>query len=77
MTASIKTFEEFREYVFELKSDAKEYLVESLEDLSEFNRGRSIGYVDACNDILETLRQILKYGECGKEMCHSECSELK
>lgn len=68
MGSHIETFEELRDHLLEEKYFVSDSLLENLEELTEFQRGRYRGELDAYQDIIDTLRNILKYGVVGKEM---------
>lgn len=59
----IKTFEELRSHIWDLRQQSLECMVERLEESTEFNRGGWRGYINAYDDILSILRTSLKYGE--------------
>lgn len=59
----IKNFEELRSYLYDERYHCYEYLVDCLEELNEFQRGREVGYIHALESVMEMLRHQLKYGE--------------
>lgn len=62
MTHSIKNFEELREHLWEERQYLQEELMDRLDELSEFERGRFQGEYKALDGVIGTLRNILKYG---------------
>lgn len=62
MNHSIKNFEELREHILEERQAVLEDLMERVDDLTEFERGRYQGCYRALDDVIGTLRDILKYG---------------
>ena len=62
MNHSIKNFEELREHLWEEKQAIMEDLMERVDDLTEFERGRYQGEYRALDGVIGTLRNILKYG---------------
>lgn len=63
MTEVLKTFEELRDYLYEEKQHACERLVENLEELTPFQLGRIQGAIGAWDEILNVLRNTMKYGD--------------
>ena len=63
MSTHIKNFEQLREYIWESRQDTYQWLIQNLEDLSPFHLGRYQGTIIAYELMLDTLRDILKYGE--------------
>lgn len=59
----IKNFEQLRDYLWEDKQSCYEDLVENLEEWSEFQRGRAVGYIHGIQEVMDILRHHLKYGE--------------
>ncbi len=59
----IKTFEELRSHIWDERQHMLELIAESLEESSEFARGRWAGYICGYDEILSVLRTSLKYGE--------------
>lgn len=62
MNHSIKNFEELREHLIDEKHSIMEDLLERLDDLNEFERGRYQGAYRTIDGVIATLRNILKYG---------------
>jgi hypothetical protein len=64
----IKTFEELKSHISDLRQDSLEAMADRLEESTEFNRGGWCGYISAYDDILAILRTSLKYGESPEEL---------
>lgn len=63
MSHHIKTFEQLREHIWQERQDCIEILIDRLGEIEEFDIGRWRGEIDAYGNMLDTLRNILKYGE--------------
>lgn len=59
----IKNFEDLREHIWEERYGSMESLANSIEELTEFQRGSYHGEIMAYENLLSVLRDILKYGE--------------
>lgn len=55
--------EKLRSEIFDWKDTASESLIDSLEELNEFDRGRYQGMFHAYDDVTDYIRSKLKYGE--------------
>lgn len=59
----IKTFDELRNHIRDMREDTLELLNDSLEESTEFQRGSYHGEIYGYDEVLEILRSILKHGE--------------
>ena len=65
MSAYPKTFDEFRDQVWEEKRDTIEMFVDRIDDettMADVNRFK--GEMIAYDSVLQMLRNIIKYGDC-------------
>lgn len=60
---TIKTFEELRDYLWEEKNTTMEMLTDRLSELSRFDQGRFVGEIQGYQNVLDILRNSLKYGD--------------
>jgi hypothetical protein len=58
---TVKNLEELREFIAEEKYEIMEALVNNLEDSTEYQRGRSCGFVMAYDEIMGLIRDSLKH----------------
>ena len=61
--AKFTNFEQLREYLYDECEFLVERLIDSYEDLTEFDKASYIGQIRAYNDILSEIRQSLKHDE--------------
>lgn len=64
--SAIKTFEDLRTAIWESKQHATDMLIDQLEESTKFQRGWFYGEIFAYNEILDLLRNIIKYGDCNE-----------
>jgi hypothetical protein len=60
---TIKTFEELRDYLWEEKTATLEMLADRLPELSRFEQGRFVGQIQGFQEVMDVLRNSLKYGD--------------
>lgn len=70
--SKIRTFEQLREYIWEEKQSSADCLIDRIEELNTFEQGRWKGEIDAYDNLLQVLRNILEYGEDLDEMAQSD-----
>ncbi len=58
-----KNFEELQEYIWDEKQISMENAINKLPDSNEFQRGAYYGELYAYQNILDVLRNVLKYGD--------------
>lgn len=59
----IKTFEELRSHVWVMRQNTLELLYETLEESTEFQRASYHGAIYGYDEVLDALRDIIKYGD--------------
>lgn len=59
----IKTFEELREHLWQAKQDTMEFLVDRLGELTPFEQGRYAGEIRGYDEVINVLRDSMKYGD--------------
>ena len=62
MVSQFTNWDEFIDWLLEEKHNLMEFLIDDLEDLSEFARGYQKGRIHAYEDILHNVRRKLKHG---------------
>lgn len=59
----IKTFDELREHLWQEKNDTMEMLTDRLSELSRFEQGRLVGEIHGYQNVMDILRNSMKYGD--------------
>ncbi len=69
MTFHIDDLDKLREHVVDERDHCSEYLIDMMEEFNSFNRGRYKGQIEAYDEILSIIRNIMKHGnvEFGEE----------
>lgn len=68
----INDFERLREELIDARYDLMENCISSLEEASEFDKGRFYGEYLVYDEIIGVLRNILKYNELPEDQVYTQ-----